>query len=272
MASNPISTVASPWAVPTIAAAEARGTDERPGSGPGDPRAEHAAMAPVPAARRAVVAAPAPPGPRLARVSSPCPRSPSTPAAFVWLSVHGGAGGSSLARADAASPGERALAHGVALTGCWPDPATGWPAAVVLVCRTNAAGFTAASRFLQEWAAGLVPDLQVLALAAVADAPRRLPHQLRARLFELSGVAPHIASVPWVEAWRAAPHALDPGASGIAAAIAEHVTTALVGPGWDRDRATTAPPGAAPTPPVPAQDVPAQVPAQDAPVVEKGNL
>lgn len=179
--------------------------------------------------QRLVAAAP-PSGPRISRISSPCLSDPAGaayppgPASFVWLSVHGGAGGSSLARALATRAGgsERGP-RGVDLTGCWPDPALGWPSGVVLVCRTNAAGFAAASRFLHEWAAALVPDLQVLALAAVADSPRRLTGPLRARLFELSGAVPRVVSVPWIPAWREAPHAPDAAAAKAASAIATHV-------------------------------------------------
>ncbi|MGQ0632492.1 MAG: hypothetical protein ACT4P1_15845 [Sporichthyaceae bacterium] len=188
------------------------------------------ATATVPAQR--LVAAPPPAGPRVGRVTTAPPLSapagayPGGPASFVWLSVHGGAGGSSLARA-AAQDNRSADPQGMDLTGCWPDPALGWPTAVVLVCRTNAAGFTAASRFLHEWAADLVPDLQVLALAAVADSPRRLTPALRARLFELSGAAPHVVPVPWIGAWRETPHAPDRAAQKSAHQIAAHIAASI---------------------------------------------
>lgn len=116
---------------------------------------------------------------------------------LVWLSLHGGAGSTSLATV---------AGQGVVLDRAWPDPAGGWPARTALVCRTNAAGLAAAGQWLQEWAAGLVADLDLLALVAVADAPPRPSKAIRRRLHELSGAVPRLVTVPWIADWRDNPY------------------------------------------------------------------
>lgn len=129
---------------------------------------------------------------------------------FVWLSVHGGAGATSLALATA---------QGIDLTGAWPDPDLGWSERVVLVCRSNAAGIDRASKFLAEVAAGRVPDLNVVALVVNADAPGRPPKAVRARIHELSGVVPRVLRLDWVSQWRETPYVPNRAASKVAATI-----------------------------------------------------
>ncbi|MFY0409914.1 DUF6668 family protein, partial [Solicola sp. PLA-1-18] len=109
-------------------------------------------------------------------------------------------------------------------TSTWPDPALGWPTAVALVCRTNTAGLNAAGRMLQEWASRSVPDLDVVALVAVADAPGRLPHLLRRRLAETQAAVPHLITVPWLSQWREHPYVADPTASAVAGRLTNLVS------------------------------------------------
>ena len=141
-----------------------------------------------------VVAAPRPPGDPLPRVTGPAPTT--TPQPFTWVGAHGGAGASSLA----------ATGTGADLTAAWPDPAFGWPSAVAVVCRSNMAGLDAAARLLQEAAAGLVPDLHVVALVVVDDQPARHSKKIRTRIRELGGTVPHVFRVPWINSWREEPY------------------------------------------------------------------
>lgn len=137
-------------------------------------------------------------------------RAPS-PAPFVWVGAHGGAGVSSLAEVSGL---------GLELSKTWPAPHLGWPSAVALVCRTSAAGLDAGTSFLHAWASHSVPGVTVVALVAVADSPGRLPKGLRTRLHELSGAVPSTFSVPWVPAWREHPRSGDKNVQRTAAAIA----------------------------------------------------
>jgi hypothetical protein len=55
---------------------------------------------------------------------------------------------------------------------------------------------------MRQWAAGLVPSVEVLGLVVMADAPGRVPRSLRDLLQVVSGGVPRTWTVPWVEAWR----------------------------------------------------------------------
>ena len=109
---------------------------------------------------------------------------------------------------------------GLVLSQRWPAPELGWPSRVVVVCRSNAAGYTAAARLIQEWAAGTVPGLEVVALVVVADSPSKQTRALKARLYELSGAVPQILTVPWIATWRDTPYSADPAVTKVAAAVA----------------------------------------------------
>lgn len=116
-------------------------------------------------------------------------------ASLWWVGAHGGAGESTLAALDG---GWQAAGH------CWPAPSTpGLVAPCVLVARTHADGLLAAQRALQQWASsGAGPGVRLLGLVLVADAPGRLPVPLRDLVKVISGGAPRVWEVPWVEAWR----------------------------------------------------------------------
>jgi hypothetical protein len=72
---------------------------------------------------------------------------------------------------------------------------------VVLVARTHARGLKAAQSAMREWAAGHV-RVRVLGLVLIADAPGRLPHELRELAQLIAGGVSAVWSLPWIEAWR----------------------------------------------------------------------
>lgn len=129
----------------------------------------------------------------------------------MWVSAHGGAGSTSLARASGI---------GLDLTGLWPSPPHGWPAHAAVVCRSNAAGLHAGSRLLAEAASGQLGDLDVVALVVVADAPSKLSRSLRTRVRELGGTVREVVHVPWIEAWRDNPYTPERAATAAAATVA----------------------------------------------------
>jgi hypothetical protein len=144
---------------------------------------------------------PRPTGPQTPQRGVPAPdhvdRLPSydqpQPADLWWLGVHGGAGESSLA---ALVPGWPAAKHG------WPRPLGTTPARVVLTARSNMRGLRAAQSAATQWAAGLVPHVEVIGLVIVADAPGRIPRPLRDFAHVVSGGLPRVWNVPWIESWR----------------------------------------------------------------------
>lgn len=115
------------------------------------------------------------------------------PAPLWWLGVHGGAGESTLA---ALVPEWPASDHG------WPHVPGSAPARVVLVARSNVRGLRAAQAAATQWAAGLVPFVEVVGLVIVADAPGRLPKPLRDLAHVVGGGVPRTWSLPWIESWR----------------------------------------------------------------------
>lgn len=126
-------------------------------------------------------------------------RTPRASATVWWLGAHGGAGETTLAEL---LPGSRAADH------CWPaeaDPVTARP--VVLLCRGHARGLHAAQTALTDWASGAVPGVHLLGLVIVADAPQRAPKPLRDLARVVSGGAPTVWHLPWIEALRYVPAA-----------------------------------------------------------------
>lgn len=109
-----------------------------------------------------------------------------------WLGTHGGSGESTLA---VLVPGSLPAEHG------WPRPPQG-PTRVVLVARTNERGLRTAQAAATQWAAGLVPHVEVIGLVLVADAPGRLPKPLRDLALVVSGGVPRVWMVPWIERLR----------------------------------------------------------------------
>ena len=113
---------------------------------------------------------------------------------FWWLGVHGGAGETSLARLD---KNTRAADHH------WPLTATG--SVVVLVARSNIPGLRAARLAATEWASRSLPGIQVAGLVVMADAPGRLPKEIRDFSRVVGGGVPHVWHFPWVDAMALRP-------------------------------------------------------------------
>lgn len=120
-------------------------------------------------------------------------RSTVDGAPLLWVvGAHGGAGASTWARLLEAG-----------------DAGASWPQhvnpsrslAVVVCCRSTAAGLRAAQDVGIEWAAGGLPG-QLVGLVVGADAPGRLPRELRDQLQISSGAFPHCIFVPWQAQWR----------------------------------------------------------------------
>ncbi|WP_436772864.1 DUF6668 family protein [Yinghuangia sp. YIM S09857] len=159
-------------------------------AGEPDPPADAAAR-PRPAAVRpqaGLAAEPASAGPGFRSLPVDAPNPP-----WWWVGCHGGAGVSTLV---AAVPGGRDAER------AWPLPPDRRTNRVVLVARTNSDGLHAAQDAARQWAAGRVPGVTVLGLAAVADAPGRLPRPLAALLHLVGGGVPRLWVVPWIDALR----------------------------------------------------------------------
>ena len=110
---------------------------------------------------------------------------------FWWLGVHGGAGETSLARLDKRT---KAAEHQ------WPLTAAG--SVIVLVARSNIPSLRAARLAATEWASGSLPGIHVAGLVVMADAPGRLPKEIRDFARVVGGGVPHMWHFPWVDAWR----------------------------------------------------------------------
>ncbi|MFY9634790.1 MAG: DUF6668 family protein [Cellulosimicrobium cellulans] len=110
---------------------------------------------------------------------------------FWWLGVHGGAGETSLARLDKRT---KAAEHH------WPLTAAG--SVIVLVARSNIPGLRAARLAATEWASGSLPGIHVAGLMVMADAPGRLPKEIRDFARVVGGGVPHMWHFPWVDGWR----------------------------------------------------------------------
>ena len=114
--------------------------------------------------------------------------------AELWcVGAHGGAGETSFARLV---EGWAAAEHG------WPQVPDGATAEVVLTARSSMHGLRTAQNAATQWASGLVPDVNLLGLVIVADAPGRLPRPLRDFAKIVAGGVPRMWSVPWIESWR----------------------------------------------------------------------
>ena len=116
------------------------------------------------------------------------------PGAAVWFSsCHGGAGASTLAAI---------IPFGRCTGRYWPAPDPPGQARVLLVARTHASGLIAAQAAARQWAAGVLPNVKLLGLVAIADAPGKRPKQLKELLRLISGGVPRVWELPWVEALR----------------------------------------------------------------------
>jgi hypothetical protein len=114
--------------------------------------------------------------------------------AALWVTgAHGGSGESRIAD----------LLEGARVTDhCWPVLQDGSKPRVLLACRADMRGLTAAQSALTQWASGAAPELNLLGLAVLADAPGKTPKPLRDFAAIVGGGAPRLWTLPWVEAWR----------------------------------------------------------------------
>lgn len=113
----------------------------------------------------------------------------------LWIvGAHGGAGTSTWARLlDAGDAG-----------AAWPQHVNPTRAlSVVVCCRSTAAGLRAAQDVGIEWASGALSG-QLIGLIVGADAPGRMPRELRGLREVTSGAFPHSVFVPWQAQWRLA--------------------------------------------------------------------
>ncbi|BCW13015.1 MULTISPECIES: DUF6668 family protein [Paenarthrobacter] len=117
-----------------------------------------------------------------------------TGTATLWVvGSHGGAGENRVAD----------LLNGARPSGhCWPVPDDGSKPRVLLVCRSDIRGLTTAQSTLTQWASGAAPEVELIGLAVLADAPGKTPKALRDFAAIVGGGAPRLWLLPWVEAWR----------------------------------------------------------------------
>ena len=124
------------------------------------------------------------------------PRWAITAPSILWVvGAHGGAGESTL---SALISDSRPTEHAWPLT----NEDGGHSPRVLLACRSHMSGLKAAQTALREWASGSAPDIELLGLVVVADAPGKLPKPLREFVAILGGGVPRLWRLPWVDAWR----------------------------------------------------------------------
>ncbi|RNL51834.1 DUF6668 family protein [Arthrobacter oryzae] len=114
--------------------------------------------------------------------------------ASLW--VTGAHGGSGESRTADLIDGARVTDH------CWPVLQDGSKPRVLLVCRADMRGLTAAQGALTQWVSGAAPAVDLLGLTVLADAPGKTPKALRDFAVIVGGGAPRHWTLPWVEAWR----------------------------------------------------------------------
>lgn len=117
------------------------------------------------------------------------------------VGAHGGAGESTVA---VLGPGWRACGHAWPQLEASENVASAAPRAV-LVCRSHRSGLRTAQKAIAQWAAGLVPGVDFLGLVVIADAPGRLPRELRDLARLVAAGAPRSWELPWVPQWRLQP-------------------------------------------------------------------
>jgi hypothetical protein len=113
---------------------------------------------------------------------------------LVALGVHGGAGEQTVTSL---------LAQAARAGHAWPLPARGaHPFVVLAVARTNRSGLAALRDALRDWTAARLP-VHLAAVVLLADAPGRLPRDLRPLLEAISVTSPvPPLQIGWQPAWR----------------------------------------------------------------------
>lgn len=128
----------------------------------------------------------------------PPPVPPARGGSGVWLlGTHGGSGARCL---SAVLPDTRCTGR------AWPISWSSRREPVVLVCRANHRGLTAAQDYARAYRDdGLAERLQLLGVIVSADAPGRMPTPLRRLERLLSGAVPILGHAPWEATWRLGP-------------------------------------------------------------------
>ena len=113
--------------------------------------------------------------------------------ALLWVvGLHGGSGATSVASALGGDVVESPLA--------WPVSRPLEPQ-VLLVARTHVVGLAAAETAIQEWASADLPDLRLLGIVLVDDAPR-IARPLVPVMNRVLHSSPRGWHLPWQESWR----------------------------------------------------------------------
>lgn len=121
-------------------------------------------------------------------------RSSTAVASLFIVGAHGGAGESAVASMDP---------RWVATDHTWPQLPDEAPAQCVVVARTHASGLMAAQRALRQWASSSAgTSAQCVGLLLIADAPGRLPAPILDLVRHVSGGAPRVWRLDWIEQWR----------------------------------------------------------------------
>jgi hypothetical protein len=110
-----------------------------------------------------------------------------------WVGAHGGAAETTFA---ALHPDDEPSGH------AWPALESGHPPTAVVIARTNHSGLLAAQHASRHWASRTLPDLQLLGVVLVADAPGRLPRSLSSLATVVAGGFPRHWDIPWIPQWR----------------------------------------------------------------------
>src|SRR5690349_16236808 len=114
--------------------------------------------------------------------------------ARLWVvGTHGGAGESRIADL---------IESALSTDHCWPVLRGGGRPRVLLVCRADMRGLTTARNALTQWVSGAAPQVDLLGLVVLADAPGKTPKALRDFAALVGGGAPRLWTLPWVDAWR----------------------------------------------------------------------
>jgi hypothetical protein len=143
--------------------------------------------------RLVVLGPPVPPGTTASPEQPVLQRRPVDRDALLWVvGLHGGSGATSAATALGADVYES--------RGAWPVSRPLEPQ-VLLVARTHVVGLAAAETAIQEWASADLPDLRLLGIVLVDDAPR-IARPLLPVMNRVLHSSPCGWHLPWQESWR----------------------------------------------------------------------
>lgn len=115
-------------------------------------------------------------------------------ASLFFVGAHGGSGETTVASLD---PRWSATDH------TWPELPEAARAQCVVVARTHVSGLLAAQRALAQWASSTAgASAECVGLLLIADAPGRPPAPIVDLIQHVSGGAPRVWRLDWLEEWR----------------------------------------------------------------------